>query len=247
MLPRSTPFTCVIMDDSDIDRLTLQAHVKHHPSLNLVASFANPVDALEFIRKQPVDVIFLDVDTPIMKGTELRRQLMNVPACIFVTSYPDYAIDAFHLDALDFILKPVQGERFAQMISRLEAFMDVRQKAALFEHALGADEIFIKEGRDRIKIRLRDILYLEALKDYTRVVTANRKYCVLGSIVQVLRDPAFGSFVRIHRSYAVQRNYISRYDLQNVYLEGTAERHVLPLGRTYRAEVEALKLGGALR
>ncbi len=234
MLPRSAPYKCAVVDDSDLDRLTIQAHIKRQPELELVASFANPVDALRQISEHPVDILFLDVDTPVMKGTELRRKLDEVPACVFVTAHPDYAVDAFDLHALDYILKPVQSERFAVAMDRIRAFFDVRMKAELFEHALGSDEMFIKEGRERFKIRLRDILYLEALKDYTRVVTATRKYCVLGSIMNVMRDPAFSSFIRVHRSYAVQKHYITRVDTNHVYLDNIE----VPMGRVYRPDVE---------
>ena len=234
----STPFKCIIVDDSDIDRLVVQSFVKKHPFLQIQGVFSNPLEALEMLRTNPVDVLFLDVDMPFLKGTEMRRRLLDVPACIFITSYPDYALDAFELAALDFIMKPLTAQRFSHSMQRLQAFMEVRQKANILEHTLGQDEIFIKEGRERIKVRLHEVLYLEALKDYTRVVTPARRYCVLGGLNQVLSEEAFSGFVRIHRSYAVQRHYISRIDTQQVHVGTTS----LPLGRTYRPEVERVLL-----
>lgn len=238
MVPESV-YKCLIVDDTDIDRLTIQAFVKKQPSLQLLQVFDNPIDVLAFLKKETVDVIFLDVDMPMMKGTELRKQLTNIPACIFVTSYPDYAVDAFELEALDFILKPLKANRFEQTMQRLQAFMEVRQKAALFEYTLGGDAIFIKEGTNHIKIKLHEVLYLEALKDYTRLVTSARKYTVLGGIQQMLAQPEFSNFIRVHRSYAAQRHYISKVDSQQVYI-GTIS---LPLGRTYKPDIEKIIVG----
>ncbi len=237
MLPHDPKYKAVIVEDSDIDRLMVTSFVNKQPFLQLQGVYANPLTALAAIEQDPVDVLFLDVDMPYMKGTEFRRRLLDVPVCIFITSYPDYALDAFELSALDFIMKPLTAQRFGHSMTRLQAFMDVRQKAAMLEHTMGRDEIFIKEGRERVKVRLADVIYLEALKDYTRVVTPAKKYCVLGGLTQVMADDPFSSFVRVHRSYAVQRHYVSRIDSQSIHLGTNIS---LPIGRTYRTEVERL-------
>jgi len=242
MVPNNTKYRAIIVDDSDIDRLIVQSFVKKQPFLELQGAYSNPLEALEVLNQTPADVLFLDVDMPFLKGTELRAQLLDVPACIFITSYADYALEAFDLAALDFVMKPLTSQRFALSMQRLQAFLEVRQKAALLEHTLGQDEIFIKEGRERIKVRLQDVLYLEALRDYTRVVTPNRRYCVLGGLNQVLSEETFSSFIRIHRSYAVQKHYVSKLDAQQLYIGTTT----LPIGRTYRTEVERALLNKAV-
>jgi DNA-binding LytR/AlgR family response regulator len=229
MNPNNTPFKCIIVDDSDIDRLVVQSFVKKHPFLQIQGVFSNPLEALEMLRNNPVDVLFLDVDMPFLKGTEMRRRLLDVPACIFITSYPDYALDAFELAALDFIMKPLTAQRFSHSMQRLQAFMEVRQKANILEHTLGQDEIFIKEGVSASRFA--------STKCFTS--RRSRLHARCNACPPLLRTwwPQSGTFrgcilrfVRIHRSYAVQRHYISRIDTQQVHVGTTS----LPLGRTYR-------------
>lgn len=165
-----------------------------------------------------------------ISGHELRRRLGEKQACIFITSYPDYALESFELAALDFLVKPIEAERFDKAMERLKTYLEIVHKASLFETSLGSDAIFIKDGHQQVKIKLHDILYLEALKDYTRIVTPEKKYCVLSILGNLLQEAAFKTFIRIHRSYAVQKHFISKISAQQVFLEDIS----LPIGRTYK-------------
>jgi DNA-binding LytR/AlgR family response regulator len=161
---------------------------------------------------------------------------MDIPACIFITAYPDYAVEAFEASALDFLIKPITSDRFEKAIRRVQEFFEVRQKAELFEHSLGNDTIFIKEGHEKTKVRLHDILYLEALRDYTTIVTPQKKYHVLTTLGNLLNENEFSSFIRIHRSFAVQRHYVRKLDTRTVYLENIS----LPLGKAYKTDIEKI-------
>jgi DNA-binding LytR/AlgR family response regulator len=161
---------------------------------------------------------------------------MDIRACIFITSYPDYAVEAFEASALDFLIKPITRDRFERAIQRVRDYFDLRQKADLFEHSLGKDTIFIKEGHEKTKVKLHDILYLEALRDYTTVVTPHKKYHVLTTLGNLLNECEFQSFIRIHRSFAVQRHYIRKLDTHNVYLDNFS----LPLGKAYKTDLEKI-------
>jgi two-component system LytT family response regulator len=228
--------TCLIADDEEIDRLTVTAHLRKYPFIRIAANCDNARQALDFLLASPVDILFLDIDMPGINGIQLRSRFMDIRACVFITSYPDYAVDAFEAAALDFLVKPITGDRFALAIQRIRDYFDIRRKADLFEHSLGQDTIFIKEGHEKTKIRLHEVLYLEALRDYTAIVTPQRKYHVLTTLGNLLNENEFRSFIRIHRSYAVQRHFVKKLDTRNVYLENIS----LPLGKAYRSDIEKL-------
>ena len=180
--------------------------------------------------------MLLDIDLPGLNGLEFRRLMMDVPVCIFITAYTEHAIKSFELAAFDFLEKPLSNDRFALSMHRLEAYMDTRQKASLFEISLGGDILYIKDGFDRIKLKLHEILYLEALKDYTKIVTVNKDYCVVSSIGTLLKEKAFNTFLRIHRSYAVQRNFIQKITANTVFINNFE----IPIGRSYKDTVKNL-------
>ena len=230
-------YDCIIADDDEVDKLTVVSFVRRYPFLNISGVFDLGSDALEFCKQKQQDVLFLDIDMPGMNGMEIREQLIDIPACIFITSYPDFAVEGFELSALDFLVKPLKAERFDKAMHRLQDYMQVRQKAELLDYTLGADSLFIKDGHQRIKIHLHEVLYLEALKDYTAIVTASKKYCVLSSLGNLLKEKAFQAFIRIHRSYAVQKHFISTIAAHEILIQGIS----LPVGRSYKEALELLK------
>lgn len=191
-------YKCVIVDDNEIDRLTVASFIKQFPELHLLKSFSNAREAELYLAKEPIDILFLDIDMPSTSGIELRKKLKNVPVCIFITSHPEFAVEGFEVDALDYIIKPLKQERFSKTVNRITMYLDTKTKSSLFETTIGGDTIFLKEGRNHIKVKLHDVVYLEALKDYTLVVTAQKKYCVLSGIGKLLEEEHFKSFIRIH-------------------------------------------------
>lgn len=232
-------YSCFIVDDDEVDRLTITSYVRRHPFLQIAGVFESANEALVAAEKSTPDVLFLDIDMPGTNGLDLRRQLEKVSACIFITTFPDYAVESFEVSALDFIVKPVNAERFARCMARLEAFLNIQHKAALLDFNLGGDAVFIKEGHDHIKVRLSEIVYLEALRDYTSIVTAKKKYCVLSTLGNLLEQKVFQAFIRIHRSYAVQKHFISRISTKEVEVLDIK----LPVGRSYKESLDYLKPG----
>ncbi len=231
-------FSCIVVDDDEIDRLTALAFLSEYPHIKVIGFFDSPLKALEAITITLPDVLFLDVDMPGMNGLQLREKLMDVPACVFITSYPDYAVESFEKEVFDFIVKPVTAVRFAKTIQRLEEYLLLRKKADLLHHTLGADTIFIREGHAEVKLQLCEILYLEAMKDYTAVMTAQRKYMVATSLGSLIQAQPFSQFIRIHRSYAVPKHFIRRVGSDELELENAIR---LPIGRTYKEVLTGLK------
>lgn len=230
-------YTAIIVDDDEIDRLTTQSFVKKYPSLQITGVFENAETALVAAKEKLPDIAFLDVDMPGMSGLEFRRHVANIPACVFITAYPDYAVESFELAALDFIVKPIKADRFAKTMERVIDFFTTREKAKLLDHTLGADTIVIKDGHSQVKLQLHQVLYLEALKDYTIVITNSSRHFVLSTIGNLLKEPAFQSFIRIHKSYAVQKNYIEKVKAQEVYIHNIK----LPVGRAYKESLAEFK------
>ncbi len=224
-------FNCIIVDDDEIDRLMVLSFVKRFENLNLIGVFENADDALICIESISIDILFLDIDMPGISGMELRKQTKSIPVCIFITAHPEHAVESFELDTLDFIVKPIKFDRFSQTMQRIEEFLEIKQKALLFESSIGGDTIYIKEGHEQTKVKLHDILYLEALKDYTLVVTDKKRHCVLSSIGNLLKESHFQSFVRIHRSFAVQKQYVKKINSHDLQLNNDM---MIPLGRSYK-------------
>ncbi len=224
---------CIIIDDEEIDRLSTIAQVKRHSLFNIVGIYESANDVMNE-NFDDVQVAFLDIDMPETSGLDFRKKFSNIPVCIFITAHPEHAAESFELDTLDFIIKPIKQERFQKTAHRIEAFFEIKNKAALFESSLGGDTIYIKEGHEQTKIKLHDILYLEALKDYTLLVTDKKKHCVLSNLGTLLKDEHFKSFVRVHRSFAVQKNFISKILSNELIL---LDNHIIPIGRSYKENI----------
>ena len=227
-------YSCIIVDDNELDRLSILSFVRRYSFLRIDGIFESAEAALEFTRGVTPDLILLDIDMPEMNGLDLRRQLEKIPACIFVTAHPEYALESFETTALDFLVKPLRPERFEKAMLRLQHFLEIHAKAGLLDFTVGEDTIFIKDGHQHIKLQLHEIIYLEALKDYTGIVTRQRKYCVLSPLGNLLKEKSFRSFIRIHRSFAVQKHFIDRISPREVSVNDVQ----LPIGRTYKEAVE---------
>ena len=119
-------YNCIIADDHEIDRLSVAAAVKRHPFMQVSGMYSSAEDALASVNKTLPDIAFFDIDMPGISGLQLRKQLLDIPVCVFITSYPDYAVDSFELAALDFIVKPLKADRFAIAAERIETYLEIK-------------------------------------------------------------------------------------------------------------------------
>ena len=230
-------YTCIIIDDDEIDRLTVISFAKKFPILDILGVFESAEEALSIIEKEKIDILFLDIDMPGLSGIEFRKKALEIPVCIFITAHPEHAVESFEIETLDFIVKPLKLDRFAQTVSRIEEFMEIKLKASLFEASIGGDTIYIKEGHEQTKVKLHEILYLEALKDYTLIITDKKRHCVLSSIGNLLKENHFQSFIRIHRSFAVQKQFIQKINSSEILLNNNI---TIPVGRSYKDNLNLL-------
>jgi DNA-binding LytR/AlgR family response regulator len=230
-----TPYRYIIVDDQEIDQLTLISLLHKNPQFEMVGCFSDGTSALQFLSEEHVDIAFLDIDIDGENGLELRKKINNVPACVFVTSHPEYALEGFELEALDYIIKPARKERFEQTLLKIISYLEIKEKAANYDMHFNEQHLVIKEGYEQVRIQLKDILYLEALKDYTLVVTSHKKHCILSNIGNLLKQDGFSEFIRIHRSYAVAKSEISKIGAQAIKTMNGLE---LPVGRSFKTNLQ---------
>src|SRR5450432_2779052 len=230
--------TCMVVDDDDVDRLTVLAFLGEYPFIEITGTYASAETVLQAAQNSPPDVLFLDIDMPGINGLQLRQRLPNIPACVFITSYPEYAVEGFEMEALDFLVKPFSAARFTRSITRLKEFMDIKEKAELLNHTIGAGTIFIKDGTNQIKLQLHEVIYLEALNNYTSIITVNKKYTVLTTLGGLIKEKSFCNFIRIHRSYAAQKHFIKKVSFGGVLVNNIT----LPVGRSYKETLNSLKM-----
>jgi two-component system, LytTR family, response regulator len=224
-------FNCIIVDDDEVARLKVVSIARKFPVFNILGHFSSATAAFSVSEKEKIDVLFLDIDMPNLSGLELRKKLINIPICVFITSHPEHAVESFELETLDFIVKPLHEERFAQTVARIEEFMEVKHKADLYEASFGDGFIYIKDGYEKVKVKLHDIWYIEALKDYCILVTGHKRYCVFSGIGNLLKEEHFRTFVRIHRSYAVQKQFVEKVKSNDIVL---INQTILPIGNTFK-------------
>ena len=226
--------TCAIIDDDEINRLTLEHYVELTPNLKLVASLADGIAGLTFFREgHHVDILFLDIEMPHLNGLEMLRVLTAPPEVIITTARPDFAVDAFELRVTDYLVKPFDFARFTQAVQRVESRQPVAPPAAPSspESPTNAD-LFVKVNSRMVRINFDEVLYVEALSDYVNIVTDKHKYIVYTTLKALeTRLGPFPNFTRVHRSYLLNTQHIESIEDNTVNLRGG---HFVPIGKSYQ-------------
>jgi two-component system LytT family response regulator len=224
-------FRYVIVDDDEISRLGIEAEASRFSFLDKAASCGNAVEAFEFITQSRPDIVFADIEMPGISGIELIRSLSGkIPAPVFITSHPEFAIESYEIEAFDYLLKPINRERFERCALRLQDFLQLRANAFAFNKEQESGYIIIKQGYDKYKLALQEILFMEAMKDYTRIVTQEKKYLVLGTLTGMHEKLPAEKFVRIHRSYIVNRDRLNAVKGNKIHINA----YELPVGKLYK-------------
>lgn len=235
----NTP-TCIIVDDSHLDRIAIEIELKSFGRMKLLGCFSNAMEASEVIKNQLPDVLFLDVDMPEITGMELLRSIHDyAPVCIMITSHPEFALEGFELKVFDYILKPLETDRFLVCMDRLTDFLILKKKAQAYDVQFESEHVVFKEGYSMIKLDIRSIVYLEAFGDYTKIVTEHKVYLTLTTLSHFLELLPAQRFMRIHRSYVIAVQRARCFNVKSVDMGGDS---LLPIGKTYLREArEAFK------
>lgn len=225
---------CAVVDDSSLQRLSIVKLIKDHPNLKLVAEYTNAIETKNGLLDTEVDLIFLDIEMPILTGFELLDDLPNKPQIIFVTGKTKYAFKAFDYDAVDYIHKPVNRERFNNAVSKAINLFQLKTNGAPVE-----DEnfIFVKSNLKNRKVFLNKLKYIEALGDYVKFVTEKDTFVVLSTMKSFENQLPNDKFLRIHKSYIVNLEKVERYNSKNIEID----KQKLPLSRHKKSDlIEAL-------
>ncbi len=223
----------MVVDDEELARELLESHLSQLPGFELAASCASAIEASQLIKEQQIDLLFLDIEMPVLKGTDFYKNLQHKPKVIFTTAYRDYALDGFELDAVDYLLKPIVFARFFQAIERFNAqHSSAHRKPSSPEAPSTEDYIFVRKDRKQVKVKLADILYVQGLKDYIQIHLNSGSHIIkagLGAFSESLGD----QFIRVHRSYIVNSAKITAYTNNDIEIDQLE----IPIGENYRRAV----------
>lgn len=226
--------TALIIDDEPLARQGLEIALKNIPSLTLAGSFSSAIEASIYLQQNNVDLIFLDINMPEMNGMDFVKSMVNKPLIIFVTAYPQYALESYELDAVDYLVKPIRLERLLKAINKAESYLKLlipTQEANVFE-GVGFDYVFVKADRKFTKIYFKDILYIEGLKDYVVIKMANKKVITAMNIKTVAAQLPEKIFVRINKSFIINLENIDAVDSFYVYIQ----EEEIPIGESFKTE-----------
>jgi len=226
--------TCIIVDDEPLARQGMEMTIATVASLQLMGSFSNALAANEFLRTQPADLMFLDINMPELGGLEFLHSLREPPLVIFTTAYPQYALQSYELDAIDYLVKPIRIERFLKAVNKAEShFRLLHQEGDNNQvERIEEDYIFIKADRKYFKIYFKEIFYIEGMKDYVIIYTADAKIITSMNVKTIGAQLPESLFARVSKSYIVNVLHISSFDNELVYVH----HHEIPLGQSFREE-----------
>jgi len=236
---------CIAVDDEAYASEILATYIKRVPFLELVGTFTNPFEALTMIQEDKVDLVFLDIQMPELTGLQFLKICGNKCKVILTTAYPEYALEGFDLDVIDYLLKPIPFDRFYQAVGKAQALLEpvtnhnsaaqeAGKKGETISPKAAADYMFIKgESKNKfLKVNYEDILYIEGLKNYISVYTAEQRLVTYQSLRDLETQLPAPPFYRVHKSYIVALDKIRMVDGNTIYI---AEQSI-PIGETYRDE-----------
>ncbi|MBQ4819583.1 LytTR family DNA-binding domain-containing protein [Aquimarina sp. MMG016] len=219
--------TCIIVDDEPLAHDVISDYIGRLDFLSEVGTFLDALSAIEYLHNNTVDLIFLDIQMPMLDGINFVKTLSIPPKIIFTTAHRDYAVDGFELNAVDYLIKPIPFYRFVQAVEKVRG--RVTQD---IPEVLTTDAIFFKVDKRKIKVHFTDILYIESLKDYIKVILTDRSLVTYQTLTGVLEVLPPTQFVQVHKSFIVNFHYVTAMEGNTLEIED----HSIPVGRGYRDE-----------
>ncbi|RMD73688.1 MAG: DNA-binding response regulator [Bacteroidetes bacterium] len=235
----------IIVDDEPLALDVLETYIEQVPELELVARCANALEANKVLAEEEIDLMFLDIQMPQLTGIDFLKSLVRPPLVVFTTAYPNYAIEGFELDALDYLLKPISMERFLKAVNRASEMLKLRQadehpateQTADDELQTEDDFIFVKSDKKLVRVNYDDVLYIEGLKDYVIIRMEKGRVITLQTMKSLEDKLPRQRFQRIHRSYIVNLDKIQAIIGNMVEVMEKGQVKHLPVGKNYREEL----------
>lgn len=216
----------IVVDDEPSALEVIAIHASKMPELEILGLYSDPYKARDFLKKNPVDLIFLDINMPGLSGLQLLDELSVRPLVVFATAYSEYALDSYDYEATDYLLKPIEFDRFAKAIQKVKKVMNNgEEKSGVLDKYL-----FLKDGYKQVKVIIDDILYIQSDGNYLNVFTKAGKVNTRMTLSQMMDMLPSSSFIRVHNSYVVNIEQIDRVENNHVYLSGA----VVSIGPLYR-------------
>ena len=228
-----TKIKCLIVDDEPRAREILEIYIQDIPTLQLIASCKDAIEAINLMATNSVDLIFLDIEMPEISGLALAKTLNKNIGIIFTTAFRDYAVEGFDLRAIDYLLKPIAPERFREAIEKYE-FISDKGSNSNPNTPEKPQHLFIRSDRKMVKVLLDDIQYIESFSDYLKIHTTDGLVITRETLSRLKKKVPSAQFLRIHRSFIVNRRHISSFTKEMVIV-GDSE---LPISRSYRTEIQ---------
>lgn len=226
-------YKCLIVDDESLARELIETHLSQLENFKIVASCKSALEAHGVLQKETVDLIFLDIEMPVLKGTDFFKNIAQKPKVIFTTAYREYAIEGFNLSAVDYLLKPITFQRFFQAI---EKFIEIVKPVSVESNNTVVSEddayIFVQSNKKNIKILFREIRYIESIKDYVKI-HLHDSFIMLKHGLTSFQEKLDTRFLRVHRSYIVNSKKITAYTKQDIEI-GKIE---IPMGNYYKDNI----------
>ncbi len=229
---------CLIIDDEPLAISLIETHIGQLPNLEVVATCHNAMLGFEALKNQDIDLIFLDIQMPMLTGIEFLKSLNNAPKVIFTTAYREYAIESYELEVVDYLLKPISFDRFFKAINKYYKTIETKASAPILTEKEDKDaHIYVNMNKKHHKVLFSDILYAESLKDYVRIHTIDTTITTKEKISD-FQEKLPHYFLRTHRSYIVNTKKITAFTAQDIEIDELE----IPIGISYKREVmEVLK------
>ncbi len=226
---------CIVVDDEPPAREILRRYICDVPTLAFTAEFGNAIQAMTYLQQHSVDLIFLDIRMPQLKGTEFLQAIKNPPPVIFTTAFAEYAMEGFELDAVDYLLKPIQFNRFLKAVNKVShsKHLDNVAQPPAEEIKKQAAFVYFRSDRKMVKVMLDEICYIESMKDYVKIFTLREVIITKQSLNSVEAMLPAKQFIRVHRSYIASLSKIKSYTHELLQLDSQE----IPIGKLYRNEV----------
>ena len=231
--------SCIIVDDEELARTLLENYINRLPYLNLVGKCSNPIEALQLLQNQSVDLIFLDIQMPEMTGTDFLKSLSHKPMVVFTTAYAEYALEGFELDVIDYLLKPFPFERFLKAVNKATDISKLKYKGENISvespksSSTQKNYILVKSEHKVYRISYDDIRYIQSMREYVAFYTPVGKILSLGSLKKLEVDLPRNQFLRIHKSYIISQEKVSTLEGNMVHIG----KEKIPIGASYREEI----------
>lgn len=224
---------CVLIDDEPLAIKVLQNYFNNFTDFEVIGSFNNSLEALDFINSTAVDAVFLDINMPMMTGFELISLIENKTKVIITTAFREFAAESYDLDVLDYLVKPIPLPRFIKCINKITNEYNLKNNIKV-ENLKTDSHIFIKVDKKMMKINIEEILYVEGMKEYIKVVTSDKTYITHKSLTSLSEELPNDNFLRIHKSYVIALNKVKSIEGNRIQIAS----YTIPIGRNYSKEVK---------